>query len=387
MKFGSIVQAISVITICFASTASSVRASNEPLPLDELQAFTEAYFQIKSNYVKDVKDIQLLRAAIRGMVSELDNHSRYLPPEEFERFNTDNEGEYAGLGLTFNEHKYGIEIREVIKNSPAKAAGLEPGMLVTHIENKSLKFMSSDEAYQMLRGEAGTFVSLTVASSKFPQPKTFKLERQIILLESVSSERLPSNTAYIAISQFTLHSVEEFTQALEELSKQQAIENLIIDLRNNPGGVMEIAVELSDLFISKGPLLISSGRTDDANETFYAHQAAPMADLNVLVMINGSSASASEILAAALQDHRKAVIFGEKSYGKGSIQSIYALSQDSGMKLTTAEYFSPKGKRIQDIGVKPDIEYQKKAEKNVYNVSLLDDPELLQAYHLVSGKK
>lgn len=386
MKQSSYFKGIALIVLCLVTSGLQSKPAEEPLPLDELRAFTEAYYQIKSNYVKDVADVRLLRAAIRGMVADLDRHSRYLPPEEFERFNTDNEGEYAGLGLTFNEHKYGIEIREVIKNSPAEAAGLEPGMLVTHIENKPLKFMSADEAYKMLKGEAGTFISLTIAASKFPKPQVFKLERQIILLESVASQMLPEKTGYISISQFTLHSVEEFNRAIQALSEDKAIENLIIDLRNNPGGVMEIAVELSDLFISKGKLLISSGRTEDANEVFYAEENAPLSKLNVLVMINGGSASASEILAAALQDHKKAVIFGEKSYGKGSIQSIFALNQKSGMKLTTAEYFTPKGKKIQDIGVKPDIEYKEKPEKNTYNVSLLDDPQLLQAYHLVSGK-
>ncbi len=363
-----------------------IAKKHQALPLNELRAFSEAYYRIKSAYIEEIDDTRLIRSAIRGMVSDLDKHSYYLSPKEFSRFNSDNEGEYAGLGLTFNDHKYGIEIDQVLNNSPAKDAGFKKGMIVTHINKESIQFISAKEAFGLLEGKAGSSVTLTIADASFAQPKDFKLTRKIILIESVSSRSLPAKTGYVAISQFTLQSLSEFKRAISKISNESQIENLIIDLRDNPGGVMEIAVEISDLFITQGTLLSSSGRASDANEVFYASQSAPLSKLNVLVMINGGSASAAEIVAAALQDHEKAVIFGEQSYGKGSIQSIFALSQDSGMKLTTAEYFSPKGNKIQNIGVKPDVKFTNKKAKNTYNISLLDDPVVLQAFQLVSQK-
>jgi len=369
-----------------APGAASFSTDQEKLPLTELRAFAEAYYQIKSNYVEPVDDITLIRAAIQGMVGSLDNHSRFLSPKEFERFNTDNIGEYAGIGLRFNDHKYGIEIAHVVKNSPAFRAGLKEGMLVTHIDGQPIKFLAAEDALAKLRGEVDSQVALTVAASEFPQPRDFILKREIILLESVKSQLLPNKTGYVAISQFTLNSVDEFKDAVATLSESDALEKLIIDLRDNPGGVMEIAVELSDLFIPEGKLLISSGRTDDANEIFYAHSAAPLSELSVVVIINRGSASASEIMAAALKDHRKAVLLGEKSYGKGSIQTLIPLNHQSGIKLTTAEYFSPLGSKIQDIGVEPDVKFSEQKKNNPYNVSLLDDPQLLQAYNLLESK-
>ncbi len=371
-----------VVPFCYADKT----ATPQTLPLDELRALSEAYYRIKSAYVRNIDDSALIRAAIRGMVAELDRHSRYLPPEEFARFNVDNEGEYAGIGLTFSDHKYGIEIAEVLNNSPAQRAGLEAGMLVTHIDGQSLKFMPADTAYQRLKGEVGSSVMLTVAAAKFAQPREFKLVREIILLESVRSQLLPEQTGYIAISQFTLHSYDEFLNAVTRLSQEKPLSHLIIDLRDNPGGVMEVALDLADLFIADGKLLVSAGRAEDANQVYYAEKDAPLKKLKLLVMINGGSASASEILAAALQDHHQAIIFGENSYGKGSIQSIYRLNESAGMKLTTAEYFSPLGKPIQDVGIKPDIDYQQRAEENTHNVTLLDDPQLLQAYHLLTNR-
>ncbi|WP_196139913.1 S41 family peptidase [Aliikangiella sp. G2MR2-5] len=373
------------------------KTPTEPLALEELQAFSEAYYQIKTSYVKEVDDVTLLRAAINGMVAHLDRHSRYLSPDDFARFNSDNEGEYAGIGLSFNDHKFGLEIAEVLKNSPAERAGLEVGMIVTEVGGESIKFKPAEEIYQLLKGQAGTSISLTVASTKFPQPKVIELTREIILIESVTSKLLDSGVGYIAINQFTLHSVEEFKRAVEYLSRSKPLNKLIIDLRDNPGGVMEVALELADLFIARGKLLISAGRAEGASETYYAHSETPFRSMEILVMINEGSASASEIMAAALKDHRRATIFGSDSYGKGSIQSIFALNDKAGMKLTTAEYYSPSGKKIQDVGVKPNVYYKpesanlasdSKSRASQSNISTLDassysDLELEQAHQLL----
>lgn len=376
-----------IVTLLLVSVYSFPAYANtsdsQELPLTELKAFSEAYYQIKASYVEDVEDIDLIRAAISGMVSSLDNHSRYLSPDELKRFNTDNVGEYEGVGLSFNDHKYGIEVAEVAINGPAFRAGIEPGMIVTHIDKEPIQFLPASEALAKIKGPIDSTVVLTVAAAKFPKPKEIALKREVIVIASVTSEELPNQTGYVGLSTFTMHSVQEFKRAIAKLSQKEKLTRLILDLRDNPGGVLDVAIELSDLFIPEGTLLISSGRTDDANEIFYAKDYAPFGDLQVVVVINKGSASASEILAAALKDHRKAVVLGETSYGKGSIQTLIPLNYESGMKITTAEYFSPLGTRIQDVGIKPDVKFDEQKRVNSYNVSLLDDPELLQAYNLL----
>ncbi len=376
---------LTISHVSYAETSFTETPSFENIPQEELKALAEAYYQIKKNYVNEKDDSELLQAAIKGMVDSLDSHSRFLPPKEFEQFNNDNLGEYAGIGLSFNNHQFGIEVVEVIRNSPADRAGIKSGMLVTHIEEHEVKLLPPEKALDMLRGDVDTEVKLTVAAVDFPQPKDFKLRREIVLVESVVSQSLPERTGYIAISQFTMNSTLEFKKAINRLIDHEPLESLIIDLRDNPGGSLNTAIELSDLFVGKGKLLVSAGRTDDANQTYFASKKAPLKTLEVVVVVNGGSASASEIMAAALQDHKQALILGEQSYGKGSIQTVIALNETSGMKFTTAEYFSPSGRKIQGVGVTPDVKFEKPVNKNNFNVSLLDDPQLLQAYNLLKS--
>jgi len=363
---------------------------NKLLPLEEIRAFSEVYYYVKSTYVEEVDDKLLINAAIKGMVSSLDNHSRYLDSSAFSNFSADNNGEYAGIGLSFNDHEKGIQIDMVVKNGPADRQKLKKGMVVSKINGINIKQISAEDAYKLLHGKVNSKVALTVINpEKLSQQegKEYKLVREIVQLPSITSSLLPSKTGYLAISQFTKKSPVEFVNAISEMSRVQPIEKLIIDLRNNPGGVLESAIEISDLFIDSGTLLTSSGRIDDANEVFEASSLAPYIDLNVVVMINENSASSSEILAAALQDHKKATILGDVSYGKGSIQSIIFLRRESGLKITTAKYFSPKGNKIQDVGIKPDIRFKTAGLENKKASELLNDLELLQAFELFSDNK
>lgn len=369
--------------------------TEQALPLDELRAFSEVYYYVKSNYVEEIDDKALIKAAIKGMVDSLDNHSRYLDSSAFSNFTAGNNGEYAGIGLSFADHHLGIQIDTVVKNGPADRQKLAKGMVVTRINDIDIKRISADDAYKLLHGKIDSTVKLTVLENeqvasisklekyngKF---KNYYLTREVIYLPSVTSDRLPENIGYLAISQFTKKSPIEFIDAVNQLSSTQPIEKLIIDLRNNPGGVLESAIQISDLFIDSGTLLTSSGRTIEANEIFHASSIAPYLDLEVVVMMNSYSASSSEILAAALQDHKKATILGDISYGKGSIQSIYFLRQESGLKITTAKYFSPNGHIIQDVGIQPDVMFKTAGLENNQSVKILNDLELLQAYKFLS---
>jgi len=377
----------------YAGSEKSTKSDNHQLlPLEEIRAFSEVYYYVKSIYVEEVDDKQLINAAIKGMVGSLDKHSRYLDSTAFSNFSADNNGEYAGIGLSFNDHENGIQIDTVVKNGPAYRQQLKKGMVVSKINGINIKQISSEDAYKLLHGKVNSKVALTVIDSNNlsqtnPKEKEYKLVREVVQLPSVTSSLLPSKTGYLAISQFTKKSPKEFVSAVSDMSRAQPIEKLIIDLRDNPGGVLESAIEISDLFIDSGTLLTSSGRTDDANEIFEASSLAPYMDLSVVVMMNENSASSSEILAAALQDHKKATILGDVSYGKGSIQSIIFLRQEYGLKITTAKYFSPKGNKIQDVGIKPDVKFKTAGLENKGASELLNDLELLQAFELISDKK
>lgn len=388
-KLVSLVTAIALLVCAGTSSASPETESNskQPLPLEELRSFSEVFYYVKSTYVDEVDDKTLIDAAIRGMVDSLDSHSRYLDPSAFANFTADNEGEYAGIGLSFNDHDNGIQISSIVPTGPADRAELTIGMVVSRINNIDIKQISTEDAYKLLYGKANSQLKLTIlddSKTKESSTKDYLLTREIIQLPSISHELLPGNVGYLVISQFTKKSPVEFIQAVNNMSSDGPLNKLIIDLRNNPGGVLESAIEISDLFIDSGILLTSAGRTVDANEIFRASSIAPYLNFDVVVMMNENSASSSEILAAALQDHQKATILGDISYGKGSIQSIIFLRRETGLKITTAKYYSPKGNRIQDIGIKPDVMFKTAGLENNQNSEVLNDLELLQAYQLLS---
>jgi len=369
------------------SADQSSETTKHPLPLEELSTFSEVYYHVKSHYVEEVDDQVLIKAAIRGMVSSLDNHSKFLDSSDLRHFQADNSGEYAGIGLGFVDHPLGIKINSVIKNSPAERQNLKEGMIITKINGIDIAQISLDDAYKLMRGKKASQVKLRVFESGHSENHTDHiLTREIIYLPSVSSDLLPDNTGYLAIYQFTKKSPLEFVEALGEMSANQPIQKLIIDLRDNPGGTLESSIEIADFFVDSGILLTSSGRTSEANETFAASKITPYKDLKLVVMMNEHSASSSEILAAALQDHNKAIILGSTSYGKGSIQSIYFLQRESGLKITTAKYYSPNGHEIQDVGITPDVKFRTNHLINNQDTNVLDDLEILQAFELISKR-
>jgi len=408
-------QSLAVVPSDGKGAAQKPDQSNPPqsLPLEELRAFSEVYYYVKSTYVEEVDDKLLINAAIKGMVSSLDSHSRYLDPIAFASFTADNDGEYAGLGLSFNDHPKGIQIETIVAGSPADRHQLRRGMVVTAINDINIKQISSEDAYKLLHGKINSQVKLTVivsateevktaakkgvaknnaksinkSNAKHERLKDFFLTREIIILPSIISQLLPNGVGYLAIEQFTKKTPAEFVAAIEAMSSLHPLNELIIDLRNNLGGALESSIEVSDLFIDSGILLTSSGRASDANEVYRASAYAPYSDMKVVVMMNAYTASSSEILAAALSDHNKATLLGNISYGKGSIQTIYLLRKESGLKLTTAKYFSPNGNKIQDVGIEPDVLFKTAGLENDRKEKLLDDLEVLQAFNLVQAKK
>jgi len=370
------------ISICLLnniSHAEQKNEDNESISQQAFHAFSEAMQLIKQNYHYDVTDKQLIQAAIKGMVESLDDYSKYFSKEDFEKYNSNNAGEFVGIGIALQDHEFGAEIMNVLDGSPAAEVGLKSGMIITKIDNKDITYVSADEVINLLKGELGSSLELTVASSQFAMPKTFKIIRREILVASTHYKKIDENVGYLSINQFTDRTPEEFRS---HISSNQP-EMLIIDLRNNYGGVMESALNIADMFINKGKLLVSKGKNATFSEVYVASPQAEFADIKLVIMINEYTASSSEILAAALKDHKKAHILGKKSYGKGSIQAIFPLQSGEGIKITSAQYFTPSGKNIESVGIKPDTEFSTGILVKPKGSPEIEDQHILQAYQLL----
>ena len=348
-----------------ASDAGAVTPKQLPpekgrLPLDELRAFTEVLQRIKSAYVEPVDDKTLLENAIRGMLDNLDPHSAYLQPEDFQNLEESTSGEFGGLGIEVGSEDGLIKVITPIDDTPAKRAGVQAGDLILKLDDTPIRGLGLKKSVEMMRGEAGEPIKLTIIREGASQPLDIKVVRDIIKVDSVKQRILEPGFGYIRISQFQVDTGKEVKDALEKLrkeSKDAGLKGVVLDLRNNPGGVLQAAVEVSDVFLKDGLIVYTKGRIPNSDMSYSANGKDPSTNIPLVVLINGGSASASEIVAGALQDHRRGIIVGTKSFGKGSVQTVLPLTTDSerGLKLTTALYYTPSGRSIQAEGIMPDI--------------------------------
>ncbi|WP_409524251.1 S41 family peptidase [Nitrincola sp. MINF-07-Sa-05] len=325
------------------------------LPLDELRLFAEVFERIKSAYVEPVEDRKLLEDAIKGMVSGLDPHSAYLDPKAYESLQVNTSGQFGGLGLEVGTDEGFIRVIAPIDDTPAQRAGIKAGDRIIKIDDTSVQGLGLSLAVELMRGEVGTDVVLTLMRQGIEMPFDVTLTRDIIRVVSVRSRIIEEGYGLIRISQFQNNTAAQLRRALTELNRERPLQGLILDLRNNPGGVLQSAVEVTDAFISEGLIVYTEGRIPNSELRFNARPETAGGEVPLVVLINGGSASASEIVAGALQDHRRAVIMGTDSFGKGSVQTILPISNDRAVKLTTARYFTPLGRSIQAEGVQPDL--------------------------------
>ena len=326
-----------------------------PLPLEEVRMFTDALDQIRSSYVEDVKDQDLLESAIRGMLIGLDPHSAFISGADFDSLQDTTTGEFGGLGIEVSRQDDYILVISPIDGSPADRAGILPGDRIMQINGKPLRQLLPDEAAELMRGAPGTEVSVTISREGL-DPFELQIIRDIVSINSVRSRIINQSYAYVRISQFRGNTGVEFQNEIEQLIKgAEPIYGLILDLRNNPGGVVQSAVEIVDSFIDNGTIVYTEGRIEQANNKYLATKKSINTELPIVVLINRGSASASEIVAGALQDHNRAIILGTRSFGKGSVQTILPLAPDKAMKLTTSLYFTPNGRSIQATGIVPDV--------------------------------
>jgi carboxyl-terminal processing protease len=346
------------LVVAATVTASDKGKSGSGLPLQELRTFVEVFNAVERNYVEPVSDDKLLEYAIKGMVSNLDPHSDYLPPESFKEMQEHTTGEFGGLGMEVSMDKDGfVKVVAPIDDTPAQKAGIRAGDLIIKIDDKPVKGMTLTEAVKLMRGKPGTEVTLTIVRKGEDKPLVIKLKRAIIKVKSVKQKLLGEGFGYVRISQFQVRTGSEMVEAIEKLEEKNGapLKGLVLDLRNNPGGVLTAAVQVSDAFLNKGLVVYTKGRNEDAQMKFEARRGDVMDGRPIVVLVNEGSASASEIVSGALQDHRRALVAGRKTFGKGSVQTLMPLSNGAAIKLTTARYYTPSGRSIQAEGIVPDV--------------------------------
>ena len=347
------------VSVSLTSSVMAEKKTEESagLPLNELRNFSDIFARIKTDYVEDVDDKTLLEHAIRGMLSGLDPHSTYLSPDEYKELKIGTTGKFGGLGIQVGMEDGFVKVISPIDDTPAFHAGLESGDLIIRLNDKSVKGMTLNDAVKIMRGEPGTDIKLTVIREGADKPLPFTVTRDIISVQSVKSRILEPDYGYIRITNFQSKTARDLVSEISNLKKENETElkGLVLDLRNNPGGVLSAAADVSDAFIDDGKLVFTKGRINNSEFEFNAKPGDIMNGLPVVVLINGGSASASEIVAGALQDHNRAVIMGSKSFGKGSVQTIQELRSGGAVKITTARYFTPSGRSIQGEGITPDI--------------------------------
>ena len=365
------------VSVSLTSSVLAEKKNEEAtgLPLNELRNFSDIFARIKTDYVEDVDDKTLLENAIRGMLTGLDPHSTYLNPDEYKELKIGTTGKFGGLGIQVGMEDGFVKVISPIDDTPAFRAGLEAGDLIIRLDEKSVKGMTLNDAVKIMRGDPGTDIQLTVIREGADKPLPFTVTRDIISVKSVKSRILEPDYGYIRISNFQSKTAHDLVNEVSKLKKdnKNELKGLVLDLRNNPGGVLSAAADVSDAFIDNGKLVYTKGRIENSEFEFNAKPGDIMNGLPLVVLINGGSASASEIVAGALQDHHRAVVMGSKSFGKGSVQTIQELRSGGAVKITTARYFTPSGRSIQGEGITPDIlleRYEIKDSKDEISLSI-----------------
>ncbi len=335
----------------------AVQSDADTLPYEDLRTFTEIFGRIKRDYVEPVSDKKLLEDAVRGMLTGLDPHSAYLVAEEYQELKEGTTGQFGGLGIEVTIENGFIKVVSPIDDTPAQKAGIKTGDLIIKLDDKPVKGMSLTDAVKLMRGEPNSKIVLTIVREGLEAPLKLTLARDIIKVKSVKNRLLEKGYGYVRISSFQSGTGEGLRESLASLKKENGapLRGLVLDLRNNPGGVLNAAVEVSDAFLKSGLIVYTEGRIENSEMRFNASPDDLIDEAPMVVLINGGSASASEIVAGALQDQKRAVIMGEKSFGKGSVQTILPTSNGAAVKLTTARYFTPSGRSIQAEGIEPDI--------------------------------
>lgn len=326
------------------------------LPLEDLRTFTRVYDHIRSGYVEELSDSELLEYAIKGMIAELDPHSAFLDEKSFEDLQVNTSGEFGGLGIEVGMENGFVKVISPIDDTPAAEAGIEAGDLIIRLDDKPVKGMSLSEAVEVMRGPKGSELNITIVREGVEQPIELTLVRDVIKVRSVRTRLLEEDYAYVRIAQFQIGTGQDMVKALKKMRQEnENLKGIILDLRNNPGGVLQSSVDVADAFLDGGLVVYTEGRLENSDTRYFANPGDIADGIPIVVLINDGSASASEIVAGALQDHGRALVLGTRSFGKGSVQTVVPISETRAIKLTTALYYTPDGRSIQAQGIVPDV--------------------------------
>ena len=359
---------IFVICIFFFNLLFSPVYSKNDL-FDKIDLFGEVLENIKKDYVDDVDQAEMMDSAINGVLQSLDPYSAYMSPELFREMQTDTKGEFGGLGIEIGMESGVVKVISPIDDTPAAKAGIKAGDYIVKIGKEQVQGKSLLEAVKLMRGPVGTSIELTVRRKNVKKPLKFNIVRKIIEIQSVSASIIgkEKNLGYIRLKSFNENSDKQFLKSIKEFEKKLKIKGYVLDLRNNPGGLLQQAINITDFFLEDGEIVSTKGRKISETRKFFARKGDEIKGKPIVVLINNGSASASEIFAGALKDHKRAIILGENSYGKGSVQSIIPLRNGGGMRLTISKYYLPSGKSISEVGVTPDILVEEKGEDFLIN--------------------
>ena len=357
--------------------------SSEKDIYDKIDLFGEVLEKINKEYVDEINQSESMDSAINGLLQSLDPYSSYMSPKVLKEMQTETSGEFGGLGIEVSMESGVVKVISPIDDTPASKAGIKAGDYIVKINNTQVQGKSLSEAVDLMRGPVGSGIELTIRRSGIKKALTFNIVREIIQIQSVKSELLEKNIGYIRLTSFNENSGKQIKKKIDKLEKNKDIKAYILDLRNNPGGLLSQAIKISDFFLDNGEIVSTKSRKSSENRKWFAKEGDLTNGKTLIVLINYGSASASEIVAGALKDHKRAILIGENSYGKGSVQSIIPLKNNGAIRLTIAKYYLPSGKSISEVGVSPDIEVTE--ETDDFKIKTKTDNQLNYAIKLLNG--
>ena len=389
-KISSVLVALLILGTNSLHFDKSTAYASDEVPVEDIEQFVDIYKRIKEQYVDEVNDDELFKNAIQGMVNGLDPHSDFLSKDDFDELKIGTTGRFGGLGIEISQEERYIKVISPIDDTPAMRAGIIAGDMIIKVDDKDLKDVPINDAVKLMRGEPGTSVEITILRKNENKPIVLEIQREIIISKGIKTKIFDKNIGYIRLSNFQSNSTSDLQTAFYKLNKQSNnnLQGLIVDLRNNPGGVLGAAVGITDLFLQSGKIVETKGRSSNSELKYEATARDISNGMSLVILINEGSASASEIVAGALQDNKRATILGTKSYGKASVQTIQELSDGSALKLTTAKYYTPLGKDIHENGIMPDVVVELSESDKVSLPKPYDkDKQLFEAIKILSANK
>ena len=372
-----------LILILWLLILPNAKSENNETIYQKIDLFSEVLDKINKQYVNEIDQSEALDAAINGVLQSLDPYSAYMTPEIYKSMTTETSGEFGGLGIEVGMEAGVVKVISPIDNSPASEAGIKPGDYIVKINNTQVQGKSLSEAVDLMRGPVGSDIQITIRRIGEKKALNFTITRQIIEVSSVKTEIKQDNVGYIRLTSFNENSSDQIKKEINKFKKNKDIEYYILDLRNNPGGLLSQAIKISDFFLQSGEIVSTKGRKDNENRKWFAKKGDIINNKTIVVLINYGSASASEIVAGSLKDHKRAILIGQRTYGKGSVQSIIPLNNNGAIRLTVSKYYLPSGDSISEVGVLPDFEIEE--ENNEFIINTETDNQLKFALKLLNG--